>query len=286
MASWWRSRAFVLGTALLALIAVVALAARGHAPVGGRGGTRPVDVQLLGQYAVLVVLVVMAAGLPLAVWSIWRARDELGPLPRRRNSMLRLLLTTALVAAVLVGYMIYRSHRQNGNGTAAQPAQVTRARDTAADGRTRQTFRFDWVPLIVVLSVGLGGAGLALLLLTRARRGRPSGLAAAALSDALDESLDDLRAEQDPRRAVIAAYARMERALAAAGVPRRPSEAPLEYLARVLSEFLEASAASVTRLTSLFERAQFSLHEIGPQLKEEAIEALLAVRDELQAGQT
>jgi Domain of unknown function (DUF4129) len=283
MASWWRSRAVVLGTALLALIAVVALAARAHAPAGG-GGTRHVNGDLLFEYGALVVLLIMAVGFPLAVWSMWRARDEGDPLPRRGNWMLQLLLTTALVAAVIVAYMIYRSHRQNDNGTAAQPTGITRPDDGAA-GQRQHTARFDWVPLIVVLGVGLGGAGIALVLLTRAGRVRPrpdQRLAAAALSDALDESLDDLRAERDPRRAVIAAYARMERALAVAGVPRRPSEAPLEYLARVLSDFLHASAASVTRLTALFERARFSHHEIGPQLKEEAIDALVAIRAELR----
>ena len=40
------------------------------------------------------------------------------------------------------------------------------------------------------------------------------------LAAAVDESLDDLRAEPDPRRAVIAAYARLERVLAAHGLPR------------------------------------------------------------------
>ena len=53
---------------------------------------------------------------------------------------------------------------------------------------------------------------------------------------AVDESLDDLRAEPDPRRAVIAAYARLERVLAAHGLPRKPAEAPLEYLGRMLAE--------------------------------------------------
>jgi hypothetical protein len=284
MASWWRSRAVVLGTALLALIAVVALAARGHAPAGV-GGTRHVDGGLLFEYGALVVLLVMAVGFPLAVWSMWRGRDERGPPPKRGNWMLQLLLMTALAAAVIVAYMIYRSHRQNENGTATRPVPITRARERAAEGQRRQTARFDWVPLVVVLSVGLGGAAIALVLLTRAGQARPRSdekLAAAALADALDESLDDLRAERDPRRAVIAAYARMERALAVAGVPRRPSEAALEYLARVLSDFLHTSAASITRLTALFERARFSHHEIEPRLKEEAIDALVAVRAELR----
>ena len=57
----------------------------------------------------------------------------------------------------------------------------------------------------------------------RARRRRLEPMSDAllpVLADVLDETIDDLRAEADPRRAVIAAYARMERALAAYGLPR------------------------------------------------------------------
>ena len=50
-----------------------------------------------------------------------------------------------------------------------------------------------------------------------------------ALADVLDETLDDLRAEADPRRAVIAAYARMERALARL----RPAARPVRGAGRV-----------------------------------------------------
>ena len=54
------------------------------------------------------------------------------------------------------------------------------------------------------------------------------------LADVLDETLDDLRAEPDPRRAVIAAYARLERSFAAAGLPRRAEETAVEYVPRAL----------------------------------------------------
>ncbi len=101
------------------------------------------------------------------------------------------------------------------------------------------------------------------------------------LALALDDAIDDVRAETDPRRAVIKAYARMEAILGAHGLPRDPAEAPYEYLARALGE-LEASGPSVERLTDLFERAKFSLHEIDPAMREDAIEALAAVRDELR----
>ena len=100
----------------------------------------------------------------------------------------------------------------------------------------------------------------------------------------LDESLDDLRAEPDPRRAVIAAYARLERALAAYGLPRDPAEAPLEYLSRMLGE-LSVSARRPRGSPTLFERAKFSQHEVGPEMKEQAIDALEQVRDDSAAAE-
>ena len=77
----------------------------------------------------------------------------------------------------------------------------------------------------------------------------------------LDDTLDDLRAEADPRRAVIAAYARLERVLAANGVARRTSETPDEYLVRVLGD-LELRAGCDRTPDELFEQAKFSHHEV------------------------
>jgi hypothetical protein len=135
----------------------------------------------------------------------------------------------------------------------------------------------------VVGSLLLAGGLVASMVLVHRRRSLPASKESLAeeLAYVLDDTLDDLRAEPDPRRAVIAAYARMERALAWFGLPRNAFEAPLEYLRRVLIE-LQAGAESVHRLTGLFERAKFSTHTIGPSLKDEAIEALVTVRDELR----
>jgi Domain of unknown function (DUF4129) len=100
----------------------------------------------------------------------------------------------------------------------------------------------------------------------------------------LAATLDDLRAEQDPRRAVIRAYARMERSLAAAGLPRAPAEAPEEYLTRVL-EGLPVSARAAARLTALFAWARFSPHDVRPEMKDEAIETLEHIQLELEAAE-
>jgi Domain of unknown function (DUF4129) len=97
---------------------------------------------------------------------------------------------------------------------------------------------------------------------------------------ALDESLDDLRRERDVRRAIIACYARMERALERAGNARRSAEAPFEYLVRVL-ERIAANSRAARALTELFERAKFSVEPMGEREKQEAIEALEVLRAEV-----
>ena len=120
----------------------------------------------------------------------------------------------------------------------------------------------------------------------RKRRSRlpPLGTASTVAEDlaaAMSDAIDDLEAEPDARRAVIAAYARMEGVLARHGLRRPPSETPLEYLRRILLG-LTARADAVKRLTSLFEQAKFSRHEIDGAMKLEAIGALREIRDDLQ----
>jgi hypothetical protein len=74
----------------------------------------------------------------------------------------------------------------------------------------------------------------------------------------------------------------MERTLAARGFPRHESEAPLEYLGRILGA-IEGSGHSARRLTRLFERARFSPHEIDQRMKDDAIESLVGLRAQLEA---
>jgi hypothetical protein len=96
-------------------------------------------------------------------------------------------------------------------------------------------------------------------------------------------AIDDLEAEPDPRRAVIAAYARMEAAFGRQGLKRQPSETAIEYLRRLLIG-LGSRRDAVTRLTGLFEQAKFSLHEIDASMKTDAIDALRTIRSDLQAA--
>jgi hypothetical protein len=102
------------------------------------------------------------------------------------------------------------------------------------------------------------------------------------LEEALRLSLEDLRGEPDPRRAIVAAYARMLAVLGRLGVRRRAAEAPMEYLRRLLGA-LEGDPGPVRRLTDLFERAEFSRQPVTEAMRGEAIDALEAVRARLGA---
>ena len=270
-----------LGFALLLLLAVVGLAARGHLAGAGGGQTRHLPGDILLEYALLLMALGAVVMVPLVFVVFHRAREEPDSLPQRGNWMLRLFLTMMVFSVGFLVWAYIRHHHHHHPGS-SNPLADLGAKLRQMAHPTHEP-HFDLAPVIVVFSIAaVAAAALGFFYLRSRQNGTAEKRAAVALSDALDQSLDDLRSEADPRRAVIAAYARMERALAASGLPRQAAEAPLEYLTRVLRDLLRASAASVARLTALFERAKFSHHEIGSELKEEAIEALVAVRDELR----
>src|SRR5262249_52411393 len=101
----------------------------------------------------------------------------------------------------------------------------------------------------------------------------------------LDDAIDDVLAEADPRRAVIAAWARLERVLGRYGLPRRESEAPFEYAARAggeLGDRIGVEGAWMEPLAGLFEWARFSTHDVTPAMREEALHGLVSVRDRLR----
>jgi Domain of unknown function (DUF4129) len=254
--------------ALLALVAVGSL----RGPLGsGRGRARyPAD--LIDSLLLLLFLAMLAAG-ALAVVALWSDRRLAAQ--RRRGGTLGLLLPMAAVVLL----WLFRGLLGLG------PGRHDPAPDTPTPPSTLEVPALDpqhgWVPLVVagVALAAMVAIVVAQLAAERRRRGPPRS-PAEQLVELLDDTLEDLEGEPDPRRAVIAAWARMERGLAAAGLPRHPAEAPFEYATRVL-ESAVARPGSVHRLTGLFERAKFSRHRIGEDDRAEAIAALGAVRREL-----
>jgi len=100
---------------------------------------------------------------------------------------------------------------------------------------------------------------------------------------AIDDSIDALRAIADPRQAIIAAYASMESSLGRAGLPRHRSETPIEYVVRAVRSVLEMPA-DARRLTYLFEFAKFSPHEVDEAMRTDALQALQQIRGRLSVA--
>jgi hypothetical protein len=269
------------------LLAVVAIAARGR-PLGsgGGGGGLPLSFWDYVYTSLVIVAVPLLVGVFLAA-ALLRARHG------ERPSLARRILVSVILFALLLAleWFLLRHldlsrlhlHQQTQPPTRDHPPNPLQNGRRPSPGA--HTLRFQWTELAIVLGLLLVLVAGAIVVARRSRpRGTPLELAPEALAAALDESLDDLRADPDLRRAIVAAYARMETALAAAGLPRRPAEAPLEYLERALLA-LDTSAEAVRRLTDLFEWARFSHHEPEPPMRDEAVDALVAVRDELRASE-
>ena len=283
-----RRRALIGVAALLLLLIAVAVASTGSVPAGAGGARRPADRIVDVLITLYLLLMVVGLGMWVYIFLVRKdaVADALATRARRRPWVSTIIL--AIGFSLLALFVRWLSADEGLRQRIAARLHRGHAAPTAGElgASRRYEPEFSWGPVALVVALVLV-AVVALYLSHRARRRMLDPLSASllpALADVLDETLDDLRAEQDPRRAVIAAYARMERALAAYGLPRHPSEAPDEYLQRIFAD-LDVSRLATSRLTALFSWAKFSGHDVAPEMKQEAIEALEAVREELRAAE-
>jgi Domain of unknown function (DUF4129) len=211
------------------------------------------------------------------LWSVIagrRQREEDRPLrqaPQRKRPAWAVLLV--LFALALLIWILPRQERDS-------PEEV--APDftiTEVDFPPVESIGSAW-PLLVL------AAGTVVAAFAVSRLGRPeddeatSVDAGALLADTLDSALDDLSWSDDPRSVIIKAYHDIERTLSNHDLGRRPSEAPREYLERVLGG-TDLEPAAVTTLTELFEQARYSDHQMSSGDRRNAIDAMESVRDGL-----
>ena len=242
MRSGLSRRAVAVGGALLGLTAIVALASRAHG--AGGGSTRTVSTDWLLEYLLLLIGLTFAAAVIAGIYLVVTAHQGGGWTAPPRSNWWRTLVTVAVFLA-LVFAVVSSLHRANVRSRPLKPAGSPSTEKHRPVGGSPA--HFDWAPVAVVGGIVLIGLGAGAWILIRRRTPKKvlwDGVDADALIAALDDSLDDLRDEPDARRAVIAAYARMEGALAYEGLARRKAEAPREYLARTLPA-LGAGAGSV-----------------------------------------
>jgi Domain of unknown function (DUF4129) len=257
--------------AALALLGVVAIASTAQLDSGqALSPSQPTVVVVLSTVAAVVIgLGAIAIVGSYAVFS-----------GKRREALIGLLVTALFAAVIALMFMPTNELRDEGNPLPTrEPPPQARILEDGSSGRNVAA-----IAAAVVAGTALLGAVVALVgakvRADRRRRRRATRVdEEKAVLEAVEESLDDLRRERDVRRAIIACYARMERALDRAGSGRRPAEAPFEYLARVF-ERITANGTAARTLTELFEHAEFGTEPMDEREKDRAIRALELLRAE------
>ena len=282
------ARLALVAAALVVLLAIVALASR----TGFGGHSRAAPTSSYASYAFTVFLILFALMIPVAAYAflIQMRETDMTKRPSLPARMFRQIATLLILGAIGFVIVYVKTHHGHLFGIHVTPLQRPGNAGGSGSSRGRRaafepTFEWTvlWIAVVLFVALAIG------LIITRRRR--PKGLqqlparpeVGEELAASISDAIDDLEAEPDARRAVIAAYARMESVLARHGLRRRLSETPVEYLRRILLG-LTARADAVVRLTDLFELAKFSRHEIDSSMKLEAIGALREIRDDLQAA--
>lgn len=260
--------------ALLALVAVVAEGSPLEAPAGN--GELRVDVSALAIVVGLLGLGALAA-LVVAVWTLVGERG--GRVAQRpRRTWLHLVASLVLVSLLL---SLPREPPLPEEEARPPVTEAGPAAEQVPDTRPAPPM---W-PVVLIGATFV--AAMAAAAASGRRRRPPSPAPTRAVADpeqaraAFDASLEELLAEPDPRRAVVAAYATLLTGLGRAGVPRRPSEAPEEHLERALVE-LQVPDPALRALVALFEEARFSTHALTETHKARALDALRTAQAELR----
>jgi hypothetical protein len=272
--------------ALLILLVVVSFATRsgfGHA-----SASRPTPGYV--SWAMSIFLVFFVLMIPVAVYAYSIQARESIVQRERKPYYVRVIRNLAFVLLILgLGLARLFWHGKIHFGWHAPAVTPPPGAGKGLPGHANTTYQptFQWPVLYGTILLAV----LVVAWFWWVRRNAPPApnaptaelTAAEDVAATIADAIDDLEAEPDARAAVIAAYARMERTFDRRGLDRRPSETPVEYLRRILVG-LGSRAEPVARLTGLFEQAKFSDHVIDGSMKRDAIDALRAIRSDLQAA--
>lgn len=285
-------QAAAVALGLLGLLAVVAIGARAGHPIGhARVHQRAVPVRV-GNDLLTLLLIIWGLGVVVFIAALYVLSREQWEQPKSK------WLQSFVVTLVVIGFLSFLSYEIVHKGYFGRHGQ-TATGATGTVGTTggplpklpaaQKPARFDWE--FAVALAGIAALAAAYFAVRRRPDEEPAEDDDLPQADELEqvlarvvrETIDDLRGDADPRRAVIAVYARMEGILRRHGYGRRPAEAPYEYLERVLLQ-LNVAPEAVRELTDLFEYAKFSQHRVGGEMRDRALAAFVSIRDDLKAA--
>jgi hypothetical protein len=279
--------------AVLAASFVIGLAAviRMAGPAASQGEVITGMIRLPDPVTALVVVLFSAAAIlfltDLFRRALARRQEEgeegaVGPEPPKVPAWLRTLTQVlSLFYFVVVAYLLWRSAVPLAGMIGLRQGLEAPHSAAPAPGPGAPAL-VTWTFGVLALAAGLGALALALWVVFGERLalwwvGRPAEEPDEPLAAAVEESLEDLRAEADPRSAIIRCYARFERVAASCGLRRLPWLTPMEFMREALSR-LPVPRAAVPVLTGLFELARFSHHPLGTAERDRALAALDEIR--------
>ncbi len=253
------------------LVVVGAVGASAH--IGGsRSVSRVAALSAIGDAGVSLVVIGAVLVLGLFAWALRpRRRRKRGDEPPRLvpeppeiywwEKVIVFLVVLGALAAMVMGLVVLIRHSPAVTSSRL-PSRTSLSAPLSASSRLTSgasSLLHPW-PAAVIAAGAIVGASLILLVLRI--RNRPAGVFADAggratrtVGLAARVALDELRAERDPRLAVVRAYAVMERVLSQRGLGRNSHEAPFEYLERALTAGGTPAQAAL-ELTELFELAR------------------------------
>lgn len=301
---------------VITLLIIAAWALRGYIPGSERLADR--ERPPTNPAAQVVVVAILSAAVAIIGFAIIaRMRDRkprhppAGALPRGSGTMGRPTWRFALIAlALIIGWLvlILLLTSLGGDGPVEQPASVPPAADDVATpspsddatpppeaeepGADTNVVGYLIPPMLVLMVLIVVGTAIA----SRRQRGPQEYQFADDIDDAPATPADSLaRAAEvglaeigdlsrEPREAIIACYAAMERELTRVpGAVPQDFDTPTEVLARAVARHA-LRADSAAELVDLFEEARFSPHVMTEAHRDVAVQVLERVLAELPHG--
>ncbi|GJF13755.1 hypothetical protein NGTWS0302_34630 [Mycolicibacterium cyprinidarum] len=290
---------------VLLLLAVVAL--KGYLPGVERAPDSP-EPESSGTGSVVAAFVLLGVSIIIMVIAIVEGRRRPagptpGELPRDRGGRSRVSwrLLLIVVAVILTWLLVVLLLMRSGSGFVidAPPVPDPDANTRPEGGQPEPESPADHgnvFGLLMAASIALLVVSIAGTLIARRRVDAvnpvPAG-SGVSPEDSTRDGPDLARAAElglaevgdrsrDPREAIIACYAAMERELAKSpGTTPQDSDTPAEVLARAVERHA-LQADSAAELVDLFEEARFSAHVMNEGHRAAAVRALRLVQRELQ----
>jgi Domain of unknown function (DUF4129) len=278
-----RTAAAAAGVAVLLAVVSAATGATGRTGVPGGGAAAAVGGHVLLVVVLALAPLALAAGVAVVLYGQMLRRRDPALAALRRRARRRTVAFVLVVVAILAytvrtgtdpfGFLHVARRLGFGRGGGSAPAGGGAPRHGGATGLDLGLVAAAWLAFLV-------GA----VVLLRRRLQLRSAPAAEVAGEAVDDDagtvdLDALRAERDPRRAVVAAYAAMERVMAARALGRRRAEAPVEYAGRIAAAGA-AGAEHARRLTGIYLAARFGAGQVAPGQRDAAVAAVAALLDD------